>query len=56
MVKRIAGYLCVFERSPDGGFTVHVPALPGCISEGNNLAQAERNIREAIALYQEDTP
>ena len=45
----------VFEPSDDGGYTVYVPALPGCISEGDSLDTARRNIREAIALYLEDS-
>ncbi len=43
----------VFERSGEGGYTVFVPALPGCISEGDTLEEARQNIREAIALYLE---
>lgn len=43
----------VLERSPEGGFTVHVPALPGCISEGDSRDDAIANIREAITLYLE---
>ena len=43
----------VFEPSEDGGYTVLVPALPGCISEGDTLDEARRNIREAIDLYLE---
>ncbi len=39
--------------SADGGYTVSVPALPGCISEGDTLEEARRNIREAIGLYLE---
>jgi antitoxin HicB len=31
-----------------------VPALPGCVSQGDNRAQALANIREAIELYVED--
>lgn len=46
----------VLEPSDDGGFTVTVPALPGCISEGDSKAEALRNIREAIQLYLEDVP
>jgi predicted RNase H-like HicB family nuclease len=42
-----------FEPSDEGGYTVFVPALPGCISEGNTLDEARENIREAIALYLE---
>ena len=43
----------VFEPSDEGGYTVFVPALPGCISEGDTLEEARENIREAIALYLE---
>ena len=43
----------VFEPSDEGGFTVYVPALPGCISEGDTLDDARRNVREAIELYLE---
>jgi len=43
----------IFEPSEDGGYTVHVPALPGCISEGDTLDEARANIREAIALWLE---
>jgi len=43
----------VLEPSDDGGYTVLVPALPGCISEGQTKDEALRNIREAIDLYLE---
>jgi predicted RNase H-like HicB family nuclease len=43
----------VFEPSEEGGFTVHVPGLPGCVSEGDTLEEARANIREAIELYLE---
>jgi len=43
----------VMEASEDGGFTVTVPSLPGCISEGDNKEEALNNIREAIELYLE---
>ena len=43
----------VFEPSEEGGYTVVVPALPGCISEGDTLEEARRNIREAIELFLE---
>lgn len=41
----------VLEPSDEGGYTVIVPALPGCISEGDTKEEALRNIREAIELY-----
>jgi predicted RNase H-like HicB family nuclease len=43
----------VLEPSEDGGFTVYVPSLPGCISEGDTEVEALANIREAIELYLE---
>ncbi len=43
----------VLESSDEGGFTAYVPALPGCISEGDTKDEAMTNIREAIALYLE---
>ena len=43
----------VLEPSEEGGYTVYVPSLPGCISEGENKEEALNNIREAIELYLE---
>ncbi len=41
------------EPSEEGGFTVYVPALPGCVSEGETEEEAMKNIREAVELYLE---
>jgi predicted RNase H-like HicB family nuclease len=43
----------VLEPSDEGGYTVFVPALPVCISEGETRDEALANIREAIELYLE---
>jgi len=43
----------VLEPSDEGGYTVYVPSLPGCISEGDSVDEAMQNIREAIELYLE---
>jgi predicted RNase H-like HicB family nuclease len=40
----------VLEPSEEGGYTALVPAFPGCISEGDTLEEALRNVREAIKL------
>ena len=45
----------VLEPSDEGGYTVYVPALPGCISEGETRVEALDNIREAIELYLDST-
>jgi predicted RNase H-like HicB family nuclease len=41
----------VLEPSEEGGYTVYVPSLPGCISEGDSVEEAVKNIKEAIELY-----
>jgi len=43
----------LLEPSDEGGYTVIVPALPGCISEGNTKEKALANILEAIEIYLE---
>jgi len=43
----------VLEKSDEGGYTVYVPSLPGCISEGETIEEAMKNIQEAIELYLE---
>jgi predicted RNase H-like HicB family nuclease len=47
-------YTVVLERESDGGYVVSVPALPGCVSQGDDRDEALANIREAIELYVED--
>ena len=44
-------YTAVFERESDGGYVVTVPALPGCVSQGDSRDEALANIREAILAY-----
>ena len=43
----------ILEPSEEGGYTALVPSLPGCISEGDTIEEAMKNIREAIELYLE---
>jgi predicted RNase H-like HicB family nuclease len=53
MKHNILKYDVVFEEQPDGGYTVVVPFLPGCISEGDTFEDAKSNITEAITAYLE---
>jgi predicted RNase H-like HicB family nuclease len=39
----------VIHEDPEGGFWGEVPALPGCYSQGDTIAELKDNIREAIA-------
>ena len=43
----------ILEPSDEGGYTVYVPALPGCISEGDSVDEAMENIQKTIELYLE---
>jgi len=47
-------YTVVLEQDFDGGYVASVPALPGCVSQGDTRAEALANIREAIELYIDD--
>jgi len=47
-------YTVVLEQEADGGYVASVPALPGCVSQGDTRAEALKNIREAVALYVAD--
>lgn len=46
----------LFHKEDEGGYSVSVPALPGCFSQGENFEEANKNIKEAIGLYLEDEP
>ena len=46
-------YKIAIHAEPSGGYWGEVPALPGCFSQGETLAELQTNIREAIALYLE---
>ena len=43
----------LLQESEDGGYTVSVPALDGCFSEGDTYDEALSNAREAIQCYLE---
>lgn len=41
----------VLEPQPEGGFTAYIPALPGCVSEGDTEASAIKNLLDALQGY-----
>lgn len=47
-------YKIHLHKEPEGGFTVSVPILPGCITYGDNVDEAIAMAKEAIELYIED--
>ncbi|MDQ3754110.1 MAG: type II toxin-antitoxin system HicB family antitoxin [Acidobacteriota bacterium] len=46
-------YRVLIEPDEDGVYVAEVPALPGCISQGQTREEAVENIKEAIAAYLE---
>lgn len=44
-------YNIILRPEPKGGFTVLVPALPGCITYGRDLAEAKKMAADAIRGY-----
>jgi predicted RNase H-like HicB family nuclease len=41
-------YTLIVHEDPDGGFWAEVPALPGCYTQGESMAELMENAREAI--------
>ena len=44
-------YKILLHKEPEGNYTATVPALPGCISYGDNVDHAIEMVKEAIELY-----
>ena len=38
----------IIHEAEEGGFWAEVPALPGCVTQGETLLELEANLREAI--------
>jgi len=41
----------IIHKAEEGGFWAEVPALPGCATQGESLAELEANLREAIDAW-----
>jgi antitoxin HicB len=51
-MKKARGHFNFLLRpEPEGGFTIIVPALPGCVTHGRTLAEAKKMARDAISGY-----
>ena len=51
---KVLEYNAIFTEEDEGGYSVYVPDLPGCLSQGDTFEEAKVNISEAIELYLED--
>jgi len=53
-MTEVLSYRVLLRKEPEGGYTVIVPTLPGCITYGNSIDHALEMAKEAIELYIED--
>jgi predicted RNase H-like HicB family nuclease len=47
----VLNYRILLRKEPEGGYTVIVPSLPGCVTYGDTVEKAIRMAKEAIELY-----
>lgn len=50
---KVLEYNVIFTAEKEGGYSVFVPDLRGCVSQGETFEEAKKNIQEAIELYLE---
>lgn len=50
---KVLQFTTIFEPAEEGGYTVIVPALEGCITEGDTFEEALSNAKDAIKCYVE---
>jgi len=50
-MRKYLHYHVIFKPEPEGGFTVIVPSLPGCVTYGKTLQEAKRMVTDAIEGY-----
>ncbi len=51
MFMDVYSYRVLLRKEPEGGYTVLVPSLPGCITFGKDIDEAKKMAKEAIELY-----
>lgn len=48
---KVMNYRILLRKEPEGGYTVTVPVLPGCVTYGTTLDEALAMAKEAAELY-----
>ena len=49
--ERTLNYRVLLRKEPEGGYTVLVPSLPGCVTYGDTVEEAIVMAKEAIEIY-----
>ena len=47
-IKKIYNFTAIFEPAEEGGYVVYVPAIPGCMTQGETFEEAEMMAKDAI--------
>jgi len=48
---KVLKYTVIFEPADEGGYVVTVPALPGCVTQGDCFEEAKKMAKDAIKAY-----
>lgn len=51
--EKFSTYTVIFEKAQEGGYIAFVPALPGCMTQGETFEEANENIKDAVSAYLE---
>lgn len=49
--SKVLKYTVIFEPAQEGGYMVTVPALPGCVTQGDSFEEAKKMAKDAIKGY-----
>lgn len=49
--RKVYNFTAVFEPAAEGGYVVYVPALPGCVTQGETFEEATAMAKDAIEGY-----
>jgi antitoxin HicB len=53
LAMKVLNYRILLRKEPEGGYTVTVPSLPGCVTYGETLEEARAMAKEAVELHLE---
>lgn len=48
---KVLTYTVIFAKATEGGYVASVPALPGCMTQGETFEETKDNIKDAILGY-----
>ena len=51
--QKVYNYTAIFEPAEEGGYVVYVPALPGCVTQGETFEEAEIMAKDVVQTYLE---